>query len=62
VLIQADALHPLAGVFQLTAEQGADMLLTVKNNQRRPYQQIASHFRENRHFHVVISDFETRSC
>ena len=35
------------------------MLLTVKNNQRRLYQQIVSQFRGNRHFPVMISDFET---
>ena len=34
------------------------MLLTVKNNQRRLYQQIVSQFRGNQHFPVVISDFE----
>jgi hypothetical protein len=44
--------------FQLAAEQGADLLLTVKINQRRLYQQIVSQFRGNRHFPVVISDFE----
>ena len=32
--------------------------MTVKNNQRRLYQQIVSQFRGNRHFPVVISDFE----
>ena len=34
------------------------MLLTVKNNQRRLYQQILAQFRGHRHFPVVISDFE----
>jgi hypothetical protein len=34
------------------------LLLTVKNNQRRLYQQIASQFRGHRHFPVEISDFE----
>ncbi len=34
------------------------MLLTVKNNQRRLYQQIVSQFRGHRHFLVVISDVE----
>ena len=34
------------------------MLLTVKNNQRRLYQQIVSQFRGSRHFPVVISDCE----
>jgi hypothetical protein len=48
----------LASVFQLAAEQGADLLLTVKQNQRRLYQQIVSQFRGHRHFPVVISDDE----
>ncbi|WP_259722922.1 hypothetical protein [Synechococcus sp. CS-603] len=34
------------------------MLLTVKNNQRRQYQQILSQFRGHRHFPINISDFE----
>ena len=34
------------------------MLLTVKNNQRRLYQQIVSQFRGHRHFPVEISDVE----
>lgn len=34
------------------------MLLTVKNNQRRLYQQIVSQFRGHRHFPVVICDVE----
>ncbi len=34
------------------------MLLTVKNNQRRLYQQIVPQFRGSRHFPVVISDCE----
>ena len=34
------------------------MLLSVKNNQRRLYQQIVSQFRGSRHFPVVISDCE----
>ena len=34
------------------------MLLTVKNNQRRLYQQIVSQFRGHRHFPGVISDVE----
>ena len=34
------------------------MLLSVKNNQRRLYQQIVAQFRGNRHFPVVISDVE----
>jgi len=32
--------------------------LTVKNNQRRLYQQIVAQFRGSRHFPVEISDFE----
>ena len=32
--------------------------MTVKNNQRRLFQQIASQFYGHRHFPVVISDFE----
>ena len=48
----------LASVFQLAAEQGADLLLTVKNNQRRLYRQIVSQFRGHRHFPVEISDVE----
>jgi len=36
------------------------LLLTVKNNQRRLYQQIVSQFRGHRHFPVVISDVEAR--
>jgi predicted transposase YbfD/YdcC len=34
------------------------LLLTVKNNQRRLYEQIVSQFRGHRQFPVVISDFE----
>ena len=34
------------------------MLLTVKNNQRRLYQQIVAQFRGHRHFPVEISSFE----
>lgn len=34
------------------------MLLTVKNNQRRLYQQILAQFRGSRHFPVVICDVE----
>jgi hypothetical protein len=34
------------------------LLLTVKNNQRRLYQQIVSQFRGHRHFPVEISDVE----
>ena len=34
------------------------MLLTVKKNQRRLFQQIVSQFRGHRHFPVVISDFD----
>ena len=34
------------------------MLLSVKNNQRRLFQQIVAQFRGNRHCPVVISDFE----
>lgn len=34
------------------------MLLTVKNNQRRLYQQIVFQFRGHRHFPVEISDVE----
>jgi predicted transposase YbfD/YdcC len=34
------------------------LLLTVKNNQRRLYQQIVSQFRSHRHFPVEICDFE----
>jgi hypothetical protein len=49
----------LTGVFQLAAEQGADLLQTVKNNQRRLYQQILAQFRGSRHFPVVIYDVET---
>jgi hypothetical protein len=32
--------------------------LSVKNNQRRLYQQIVSQFRGHRHFPLVISEFE----
>jgi len=48
----------LTRVIQLAAEQGADLLLTVKNGQRRLFQQIVSQFRGHPHFPVVISDFE----
>jgi hypothetical protein len=34
------------------------LLLTVKNNQKRLYQQIVSQFRGHRHFPVEISDVE----
>jgi hypothetical protein len=34
------------------------LLLTVKKNQRRLFQQIVSQFRGHRHFPVVISDFD----
>jgi hypothetical protein len=44
--------------FQLPAEQGADLLLTVKNNQGPLYQQIVSQFSGHRHFPVVIGEFE----
>ncbi|QPN70337.1 hypothetical protein [Synechococcus sp. CBW1108] len=55
---RARCLARLASVFQLAAEQGADLLLTVKQNQRRLYRQIASKFRSHRHFPVEISDVE----
>ena len=44
--------------FPLAADQGTDLFLTVKNNQRRLYQQIVSQFRGHRHFPVVISQFD----
>jgi hypothetical protein len=44
--------------FQLTAEQGADMLLTVKQDQSRQYRQVASQFSSHRHCPVEISDIE----
>jgi hypothetical protein len=48
--------------FLLAAEQGADLLLSVKNNQRQPYRQLESQFRGNRHFPLVISDCEAGHC
>jgi hypothetical protein len=44
--------------FQLAAEQGADLLLTVKNNLRMLLRQIVAQFRGHRHFPFEISDFE----
>ena len=40
--------------FPLAAEQGADLLLTVKSNQRRLYQQIVFQLRGNRHFSFLV--------
>ncbi len=44
--------------FQLAAEQGADLLLTVKHNSPILYQQTVSKFRGLRYFSVEISEVE----
>ena len=45
-------------VLQLAAEQGADLLLTVKKNQRTLHSQIADQFRYRRHFPLQESHLE----
>jgi hypothetical protein len=44
--------------FLLATEQRANLLLTIKDEQRRLYQQISCQFRGHRHFPVEISDVE----
>ena len=52
------ALHPT--VFQWCLEQGADLLLTVKSNQKTLHRQIGCQFQGKRHIPLTATDHEKR--
>ena len=59
VLIQADALHTTRPFFS-GAWSKADVLLTVKSNQRTLYRQIGCQFQGKRHIPYIATDQEEK--
>jgi hypothetical protein len=60
VLIQAKALHTNPGVFRWCLAQGADVLLTVKSNQKTLYRQLGCQFEGKRQIPFTATDHEKR--